>query len=226
MDPWLAAGAALVPAAGLYAASCVAEIRGPHDWLYPGAVRRTSLPHAVLTFDDGPDPEKTPRILDALAAAGAKAVFFVIGERAQRHPGIVRRIAAEGHEIGNHSWSHPCLVWKGGRRIADEIDRCQAAVADAAGAPPRRARPPYGLKDWRYYRVLRDRGLTPVLWSRNSRDYWGSSPAVLVKRLSRARPGDVILCHDGDPLAPGTPEAVEAWLKTRPALGGFERQGS
>lgn len=221
MNPWLLAGASAAPVAGFYFASCIAEVRGLHDWIRPGAVRRTALPHAVLTFDDGPHPEKTPRLLDALAAAGAKAVFFVVGEEAKRHPGVLKRIAAEGHEVGNHSWSHPCMVWKTGRRMAEEIDRCQGIVGELTGAAPRRARPPYGLKDFRYYGALRKRGLTPVLWSRNIRDYWGSSPATIVKRLSRAQPGDVLLCHDGDPLATGTVEAVEAWLKTRPLLGTF-----
>ncbi len=221
MDPWLIAGAAAAPAAGFYFASWIAEVPGLHDWIRPGAVRRTALPHAVLTFDDGPDAVKTPRILDVLAKAGRKAVFFVIGERAKAHPGVLRRIASEGHEIGNHSWSHPFMVIHGRRRIADEIDRCQGIVGDATGAVPRRARPPYGLKDFRYYGILRERGLTPVLWSRNIRDYWGSAPARLVARLNRAVPGDVLLCHDGDPLATGTVEAIAEWLARAPAIGGF-----
>jgi peptidoglycan/xylan/chitin deacetylase (PgdA/CDA1 family) len=206
-------------AAGLYLASAFGEVRGLHDWLVPGAVFRTRHPHAVLTFDDGPDPERTPRLLDTLARASAKAVFFVLGQQAAQHPALIRRIAADGHQLGNHSFSHPWMLPMRRRRIEDEIDRCQAVLADITGAAPTLARPPYGQRDFRYNRVLRSRGLTPVLWSRNLRDYWGTSPENLVARLSRARPGDVLLLHDGDPKAKGTIQAISRWLESSPRIG-------
>ncbi len=206
-------------AAGIHAVSLFAEVRGVHDWLEPGAVWRTAAAHAVLTFDDGPDPHKTPRLLDVLADAGATAVFFVIGERAARHPELVRRAHLEGHVIGNHSWSHPWMPRLSSRRIAEEIDHCQAVVRDITGVAPALARPPYGQKDYRYYRVLAERGLTPVLWSRNLRDYHRSGPDALLRRLSRVGAGDIVLAHDGDPLAPHTVAAVEAWLPSAPPLG-------
>ncbi len=219
MDPWIAAGAVAVPAAGLWAGSWIAEVRGLHDWLVPGAVWRTPHPHAVATFDDGPHPERTPRVLDALAAAGAKAVFFLVGGQAERHPALVRRIAAEGHQVGNHSWSHPWMVWRSRRTIEREFDRTQALLAELAGSPPRHARPPYGQRDARVYRVLRERGLVPVLWSRNLRDYWNPSPERLLARMRRAAAGDILLMHDGDEKAGSLPAALEAWLPTRPVLG-------
>lgn len=219
MEPYLLmAGAALAPA-GVYAVSCIAEVRGLHDWLVPGAVWRVDAPHVVLTFDDGPDPVRTPRLLDVLAQARARAVFFVVGERVREHPDLVKRMADEGHQIGNHSWSHPFMPRLGRRRIEAEIDRCQEAVREITGTAPTVARPPYGMRDYRYYRVLRERALTPVLWSRNLRDYYGSQPPALVRRLNKSKPGEIILCHDGDPLAPNTAAGIQAWLATQPALG-------
>ena len=216
MHPLTAAAALLTPAAGLYAASWIAEVRGLHDWLVPGAMWRTTHRHIVLSFDDGPDPERTPRLLDVLAAAEVKAVFFVIGKRVAKHPAIVRRMATDGHQIGNHSWSHRWLPGVSAHTLAQQIDRCQRAVEDVTGTAPLLARPPYGMRDFRYYRALAERGMTPVLWSRNLRDYHRAGVGTLLRRLSRAQPGEIVLCHDGDPLAPHTVNAVEQWLDNKP----------
>lgn len=205
--------------AGAYAASYFAEVHGIHDVLYPGALRRVSTPHVVLTFDDGPDPERTPRLLDVLGEAGARATFFLVGERVRRSPGLVRRMAREGHRLGNHSQTHAYLPLCSTRRIERELDECQAAIFDAAGAAPTLARPPYGQKDFRYYRLLAERGMRPVLWSRNLRDYYRTSTDTLLGRLIRARPGDIVLCHDGDPLAPHTVSAVERFLRAGAKVG-------
>lgn len=218
MNGLLLAGAA-VPVAVAYAASYFAEVRGIHDLLYPGALWRVAGPHVVLTFDDGPDPVRTPRLLDALAAAGQKAVFFVIGERAERYPALVQRIVREGHQIGNHTQTHPYLPFVSTARLERELDVCQDVIFGIAGSAPRLARPPYGQKDYRYYRALAERGIVPVLWSRNLRDYYRTSAATLLGRLERARPGDIVLCHDGDPLAPQTVDAIIAWLERKPNLG-------
>jgi peptidoglycan-N-acetylglucosamine deacetylase len=204
---------------GLYAASCFAEVRGIHDWLVPGAQWRTRQAHCVLTFDDGPHVERTPRLLDILAAHGAKAVFFVVGREAKKYPALIRRIAEEGHQLGNHSWTHPWMIRLGRQGIRSEVTRCQEILGMVTGQVPTLARPPYGQKDFRYYRILRDLNLTPILWSRNLRDYWGTSAHVLQTRLARAQPGDILLLHDGDDKARHTLHAVDGWLKTRPAVG-------
>lgn len=206
---------------GAYLGSSIGEVCGLHDWLVPGAVWRSREPHVVLSFDDGPHPEKTPRLLDVLGSSNVKAVFFVVGQQVERFPDLVRRISAEGHQIGNHSWSHPPMLVLTRSAIAHEIDRCQKIVADVVGKAPTIARPPYGLRDFRYNQVLLERGLTPVLWSKNSRDYWGSSPSSLLQRLERSRPGDIILMHDGDPKAIHTVSAVDLWLRTNPTVGGL-----
>ncbi len=219
MEPLTAAGLALAPVAAWWG-SGFGEVRGLHDWLVnAGAVFRAPQPHVVLTFDDGPSPDVTPRLLDVLAAANVKALFFVIGENVEKHRALVRRIADEGHVLGNHSQTHPWFLVCSRRVIAAELDRCQKLVEDAAGVSPKLVRPPYGQRDLRFNRLARERGLTPVLWSKNLRDYWGSGPEVLVRRLSGARDGDIVLLHDGDPKATHTVTAVEAWLKTSPRVG-------
>jgi endo-1,4-beta-xylanase len=220
VESWTVAGLSLAPFAGAWVASYFGEVRGVHDWLVPsGAVFRASQPHIVLTFDDGPDPAVTPRLLDVLAAAKARAVFFLVGENVERHPALVRRIADEGHVLGNHSCTHPWFIVSSRARIAAELDRCQKLIEDAAGQSAKLVRPPYGQRDWRFNQLARERGLTPVLWSKNLRDYWGSAPEVLVRRLGSARAGDIVLMHDGDPKAKHTVTAVETWLKTGPSVG-------
>jgi peptidoglycan/xylan/chitin deacetylase (PgdA/CDA1 family) len=215
----LIAGSCLATVSVAYGASWFAEIRGIHDWLVPIAMWRNPGPEKVLTFDDGPDPEKTPRLLDVLAAAQAKAVFFVTGEKAEKYPHLVSRIQQEGHRLGNHSWSHPWLVFKRYKTVEEEILRCQQVLTDITGQSPSLARPPYGQKDFRYYQILKKHNLLPVLWSRNIRDYWGSSVDVITQRLNQAKPGDILLLHDGDAKAKNTIPAVAKWLQTRPDVG-------
>ncbi len=100
----------------------------------------------ALTFDDGPDAAHTPRVLDVLAAHGIKASFFLIGERAAREPALARRIAEEGHDLGNHTWSHRSLWLSGPRETARQVGQGHAAIAEAAGAAPRFFRPPWGMR--------------------------------------------------------------------------------
>ena len=119
-------------------------------WRGPRAGRRLAL-----TFDDGPDPEWTPRLLDALGTSGVRATFFLIGERADRAPALVRRMIAEGHEVGNHSWSHRSLWLCGPRTTAAEIGRAHERLAALTGTPPRHFRPPWGMVNAAMFRALR-----------------------------------------------------------------------
>ena len=100
---------------------------------------------ATLTFDDGPDPEYTPRVLDVLGRHGVRGAFFLIGERARRAPGVVGRIVAEGHDLGNHTWSHRSLWLCGPAETARQVREGHDAIADTAGQAPRFFRPPWGM---------------------------------------------------------------------------------
>ncbi|HEY8061366.1 MAG TPA: polysaccharide deacetylase family protein [Gemmatimonadales bacterium] len=152
----------------------------------------------ALTFDDGPHPEWTPRILDALARHGARATFFVIGARAAAHPDIVRRLAAEGHAIGHHSWSHSEPATTPARVLLDENRRTRKFLEDLLERPTPLFRPPHGeltplklLGAWAQRNVV-------VLWNRDPKDYQMTAAAELEAAFV-ARPlkaGDVVLLHD------------------------------
>ena len=156
---------------------------------------RTSAPHIALTFDDGPDPEVTPPLLDLLARHGAQATFFVVGAAVAAHPALLARIAREGHEIGNHTWSHralPSLPW---RTQWDEIGRCERAIG-AGGT--RLLRPPYGRQTRGSHLAARLRGYTVVAWSLAADDWGSDPPEAIAERVNgRVRPGDIVLFHDG-----------------------------
>lgn len=151
-----------------------------------------------LTFDDGPDPEWTPRVLDLLARADVRATFFVVGRRAREHAWLLRRIAEAGHEVGNHSFEHrhPWLVSAPVAR--GEVRNGAAAVADLLGQAPRYYRPPFGRLRGCAIDEAQRGGQRVVLWSRSAVDWGplGHSPAI-ASRLRGTRPGDIVLMHDG-----------------------------
>lgn len=177
------------------------------ELLWPGsrmlAPNVTRLPRAedgvALTFDDGPAPDETPRLIDELAEAGAPAAFFVIGRRARAHPDLVKRIAAAGHTIGNHSFTHP-KSWSvlGRRRLEAEVADTQALIADLTGEEPTWLRPPMGHKNFHLAEVLERHGLRQLTWSLRSYDTLLRDPRRLLQRiLPRVRGGDIILVHEG-----------------------------
>lgn len=206
-----------------YAASTVLPLRGLHDWWYRGTLFDSGSEGVALTFDDGPHPEQTPAVLDLLAAAGAQATFFVVGERAARHPDIVRRIAREGHAIGNHSWSHRWLPGLGTRAIDSELQRCQQVLEDTLQQAPRLVRPPYGSRDFRFYRAARRLQLTPVLWSTDTHDWAGAGEPHILAALRRAPRGAIVLMHDGNPRAAASLPALRQWLAQPPREAGARR---
>jgi peptidoglycan/xylan/chitin deacetylase (PgdA/CDA1 family) len=189
---WLAAGS--IPA-GLFAWGAY----HPASRIFGPTVRHTDAPGTIaLTFDDGPHPEATPQLLDLLDEHAAHATFFVVGRFARAYPAVVRAIGARGHQIGNHTDTHPSLVWRSPRTIAREILRCQDAIADAAGIMPTLFRPPFGFRGPQLAPIVERCGLRRiVMWTVMGRD-WTGRPQVVDARLARVRDRDIVVLHDGD----------------------------
>ncbi len=175
-------------------------------WRGPRGVRRVAL-----TFDDGPDPAWTPRVLELLAGRGARATFFLVGARAEGAPGVVRALAAAGHEIGNHGWSHTGLWRCGPRRTADEIGRAHDTLGALAGRAPRHFRPPWGMVNAAMFPVLRRLGERCVFWTIQPEGLTpreGAAQAAYV--LRRARPGAIVDLHDADGVAGAGARLIDA----------------
>jgi peptidoglycan/xylan/chitin deacetylase (PgdA/CDA1 family) len=159
----------------------------------------TRDPVVWLTIDDGPDPRTTPAVLDLLDSFRARAVFFVIGERARRHPDLLRMIADRGHELGNHTQTHPLgMFWCAGRRRTEiEVDACSDAIESAVATRPRFFRSPAGIKSPFLFEVLARRRLTFLGWSGRGRETGCSSPERPLQRLvRRVTPGAILLTHE------------------------------
>jgi peptidoglycan-N-acetylglucosamine deacetylase len=214
----LASIAALAAGAG-GAAACAWGAVHPRSQLFGRTLRRTGDDSTLaLTFDDGPNPAVTPRSLELLARHEARATFFLVGRHVRACPGLAAEIAARGHAIGNHTETHPNLIWLSPRRIREELARCGEAIAEATGRKAGWMRPPFGYRGPQLARAVRGAACAGVaMWSASGRD-WRPQPAVrVIRRLRRAPGGDIVLLHDGDYRALGadrrhTIEALEYWL--------------
>ena len=170
----------------------------------------------ALTFDDGPHPEGTPAVLEALEGAGLKATFFLVGEQVERRPALAAEIAARGHIVALHGYRHHPQPVLRRRALDDDLSRGAAAIADAAGVEPVWHRPPYGLYSPAGLEAVRARGLKPLLWSRWGKDWRRlTTPARIAARALRGLDdGDVILLHDADFYSSkGSHERTAAALK-------------
>lgn len=158
----------------------------------------TSLPFIALTFDDGPHATNTPRLLDILKERNVKATFYVVATNVKRYPEIMRRIVAEGHEIGNHTVTHGNLTKMSPDEVRSELSRSREAIIATTGIAPRTMRPPYGAitadqKDW----IRREFGYPSILWSVDPEDWKKPGASVVTRRLvSGAAPGGILLVHD------------------------------
>lgn len=162
----------------------------------------------ILTFDDGPDEADTPFILEQLRQHGRRGIFFVIGEKARRHPDLIRRIAAEGHALGNHTLTHPqASCWRlGPGALHREISACSEILREITGNTPPFFRPPVGHKSPFLHPVLRRLGLPLVGWTARGFDGVRTNPAEILKRLlPRVKPGGIVLLHEGPRTRQGTP---------------------
>ena len=180
----------------------------------------------ALTFDDGPDPEMTPQVLDALAEYDARATFFVIGKKLTAQPVLSKRMVDAGHVVANHSWQHSRLQnfyfskWQ-----AQEIGHGIEAITAVTGTPPSRLyRPPVGLKNWALGRAAWHHDLILVAWSLHSHDTRLPDPQRIAQRvLAKVRGGDIILLHDGHDLPGGQRPFCAAALRL--ILQGLRERG-
>ncbi|HEX8521258.1 MAG TPA: polysaccharide deacetylase family protein [Tepidisphaeraceae bacterium] len=151
-----------------------------------------------LTFDDGPTPPYTSQILDILAHHRVKATFFVVGDNARNHPDILRRMHAEGHEIGNHTTTHPHYGWlRGATYWHNQIQETDDIVREAVGQSPRFFRPPLGFKNPLTLQAARCLNKQTIAWTCRAFDGLANPPETIHARLLRACPGDILLLHDG-----------------------------
>jgi peptidoglycan-N-acetylglucosamine deacetylase len=166
-------------------------------------------PYIALTFDDGPNPTLTPKLLDLLAAHRMKATFFVVGQNAADHPDILRRAVREGHEIANHSWSHPILGKMSDDAVRRELQKTDDAIFAATGKRPTLMRPPYASITARQKRWFHDDfGYRIIIWDVDPLDWKRPGPSVVCSRiLKETRPGSIVLAHD---IHPPTLEAMPA----------------
>jgi peptidoglycan/xylan/chitin deacetylase (PgdA/CDA1 family) len=153
----------------------------------------------ALTFDDGPNEPYTVQLLEVLAKHHAAATFFMIGKYVDRRPDLVRAVVEAGHAVGNHTYTHPNLIFQSRWQLQDEIQRCERALSDAVGQHHFPIfRPPFGGRRPATLRGIRALGLTPVLWNVTGWDWSAPSDAYIQRKVIRqVRGGDVILLHDG-----------------------------
>jgi peptidoglycan/xylan/chitin deacetylase (PgdA/CDA1 family) len=206
----------LLPLFTVLASAAAASYAGyatmaPTSQLYGRTLTHGNDPRQMaLTFDDGPNDPHTMHLLDVLARHNAKATFFLIGKYVRQRPDIARAVLAAGHEIGNHTDSHPNLVLVSAARLRQELADCTKSLEDALGSKVTLFRPPFGGRRPNVLRTARSMKLNPVMWSVTGYDWSAKSAAAIVKRVtgqvdSRRKPqGEIVLLHDGGHLAFGT----------------------
>jgi peptidoglycan/xylan/chitin deacetylase (PgdA/CDA1 family) len=195
-------------AAGAYTVAAQALARAG------GAVRRgVAAPRVALTFDDGPHPDYTLRVLEVLARYGVRATFFFVGRHAREHPAVARAVAASGHEVGSHTLRHRHLWTLDPRSTWDEVAGGHQAVEDAAGVRSAYFRPPWGAFNLASLWACRRLGLLPVLWTVRAEGWrWRPDPPRMVDEVvRRSHPGAIVNLHDRGGF-PDTPERVLAAL--------------
>jgi peptidoglycan/xylan/chitin deacetylase (PgdA/CDA1 family) len=209
------AGAGASAAAILHAGPALAPVV-PGVGPALGIVHRQEDPNGVaLTFDDGPHPQGTPRVLEVLREAGAPATFFLAGEQVVQRPALVAEIVAAGHRVELHCHRHRNLLRLTVRQLLDDAERAKAAIEEAGGQAIADYRPPYGIFSGAGLRAIRRRGWRPVLWSQWGRD-WArrATPDSIARRsTASARGGDILLLHDADFYS-----APDSWVRTVAAL--------
>jgi len=207
----------------------------PRSQLFGATIRTTAAPlQLALTFDDGPNPAITPLLLDLLDRYNARATFFMIGRFVRECPELAKEVAARGHLIGNHTQTHPNLLWLSPRAIRSELQQCQSALQDAIGAATKVFRPPYGLRNPWVVSTAHELGMRTVMWTLLPGD-WLEKPAEWLtarlrpiedkaREITNRSSGDLLCLHDGahrqlngDRIR--TLKALEYWLPRWRDLG-------
>ncbi len=239
MNPWLIAVPATIAAASAAAAYGAVH---PRAQIFGRTVCRTNSPRKLaITFDDGPNPAITPKLLDLLDRYNAKATFFLIGQYVRECPELVKETVARGHEVGNHTELHPNLFWLNPMKVRVELRLCHDAIRGAIGAPPKWFRPPYGMRNPWVIPAARELGYRTVMWTLLPGDWQEKSAEWLIQRMhpiadraqrspgngsqsAAAGTGDVLCLHDGghrqlNSDRSRTLAALEHWLPRWRDLG-------
>lgn len=199
----LIAGAAAAAYAGYATMGPTSQLYGSSFLGVPGSKL------LALTYDDGPNDAHTPALLDLLARHQVKATFFLIGRYVAQRPDLVRRTRQEGHAIGNHTFSHPLLIFTSSAQLRRELEDTDKAIADAIGGHDGLFRPPFGGRRPGTFAAVRERGMTPVMWTVTCYD-WNAKDADSIERraIQGIRGGDIILLHDGSHLKMGADRSL------------------
>ncbi|GAA5116893.1 polysaccharide deacetylase family protein [Luteolibacter yonseiensis] len=196
--PWFFAGG------GLLAAMFCSWILSPYSQVLGPVIRSTDGERILITIDDGPDPHDTPLLLDLLDRHDTKAIFFMIGEKVLAHPDLAREVVRRGHEIGNHTLTHPqARFWCAGpSRTRREIEECQKIIRGVTGNAPRYFRAPVGHRNLFTHPVANELGLAVMSWNRRGFDAVEKDPGKVLSRiLPDLAKGDIVLLHEATPIA-------------------------
>ena len=152
----------------------------------------------AITFDDGPHPQLTPKLLDLLKERGIKATFYVVGKNVEAYPEIAKRIIEEGHELGNHTWNHPSLTKIGAAKVKSEMDRTTEIIVKTTGVRPATMRPPYGATNATLNKKLDEEfGMKVILWSVDPQDWkYRNADRVASQLIENTKSGGILLAHD------------------------------
>lgn len=215
MIGWLGASAAVSAGVVMHSAPALAPVVPRLGEALDVQLRQEGEEGVALTFDDGPHPEGTPLVLEALRDAGAPATFFLAGEQVARRPALAAEIVAAGHRVELHCFRHRNQLRLTARGLLEDSERARAAIEEATGQAVSDYRPPYGIFSAAGLRAIRRRGWRPVLWSLWGRDWTRRATAESIARRATAgaRGGDILLLHDADYYSAGG-----SWRRTAAAL--------
>lgn len=179
----------------------------------------------ALTYDDGPNDPHTMRLLEVLAKHNVRATFFMIGRYVQQRPRIAREVLKAGHIVGNHTFTHPLLIFKSDAEIRKQLKDCREALQDIVGEHSNLFRPPFGGRRPATLRIARELGLEPIMWNVTGYD-WNAPPAAVIEQkvTDQIRGGDVILLHDGGHKQMGA-DRSQTVLATDQLITRYKSQG-